>query len=100
MHLICVIEEIFEVKDIGCVICPGIPHNFPYPVSSQALLVIETPKGSRIETTFQNRIWIRGGRQRLHDPFSIADNVQKVDIPLGSCVFLLCGNENLHCSLV
>lgn len=89
MHLICEVEEIFEINGVGCVISPGIPHDFPHPVRSSAALVIETPTGSRIETTVQNLMCIRGGRQRLHDPFTLASNIQKADIPLGSLVFLL-----------
>lgn len=92
MHLICEVEEIFEVNGIGCVICPGIPHDFPHPVRPSAVLVIEAPTGGRIETTLQNLMCIRGGRQRLHDPFTIASNIRKVDIPLGSLVFLLRGS--------
>ncbi|WP_338473489.1 hypothetical protein V3H56_14305 [Pseudomonas sp. MS646] len=93
MHLICEVEEIFEVNGVGCVICPGIPHDFPHPVRSSVALVIETPMGDRIETTLQNLMWVRGGKQRLHDPFSIAGDIQKTDIPLGSRVFLLHGSK-------
>lgn len=89
MHLICVVEEAFDLQNQCCVIAPGIPVDFQYPIARGARLVIETPSGGRMVTCIIDILLLKKTAPLMHAPFSLQLGIRKVDIPRGSKVFLV-----------
>ena len=89
MHLICEVEEAFDLQNCGCVIAPGIPVDFPYPVMRGAALVIESPTGQRLECRVMDFLTLKVTGALTHRPFSLQTGILKADVPRGSKVFLL-----------
>lgn len=89
MYLICVVEEIFDLQNQGCVIAPGIPVDFQYPIARGARLIIETPSGGRMATCIIDILLLKQTAPLIHTPFSLQPGIRKVDVPRGSKVFLV-----------
>lgn len=89
MQLICTIENVFHITGRGCVVVPGIPYDFPIPVGIGAQLLIETPSGEHVRSTFAGVEMINRGKPMNHAPFSVPSNITKNQLPVGSKVFLV-----------
>lgn len=94
MQLICEVEEVFEISGVGCVILPHAPSPDAWkgPINVGARLLIETPSGSLFETILAGVQMVSGTRHMDRVPFSLAKDVRKTDVPIGSKVFLLQGD--------
>lgn len=82
------IEDVFSIPGRGCVIVPGIPYSFAGDVRADAHILIETPSGSRLETTIAAFEMINRGKPVEHAPFSLPRTITKEQLPVGSRVYL------------
>lgn len=91
MQFLFQIEDVFDISGRGCVVVPGIPYSLPDGVSVGAHIVVETPSGSRLETTISAFEMINRGKLMEHAPFSVPRTISKEQLPVGSRVFLVSG---------
>ncbi|GLX14128.1 hypothetical protein Pstr01_23670 [Pseudomonas straminea] len=89
MHLICEVEDTFDLPRLGCVIAPGVPVDFQHSVTRGARLAIEEPTGKWMDASVKDMLMIRRNAPFTHIPFSLENDVGTVDVPRGSKIFLL-----------
>lgn len=89
MHLICEVEDTFDLPHLGCVIAPGIPVDFQHSVTRGARLAIEAPSGKWLNAYVKGILTIRRTAPFTHIPFSLEDCIRTADVPHGSKIFLL-----------
>lgn len=93
MQLICTIEDVFYITGRGCVVVPGIPYDFPTPVGAGAQLLVETPSGEQVKTTFVGVEMLNRAKPMKYAPFSVKSDISKSQLPVGSKIFLVEGAQ-------
>ncbi|WP_460548767.1 hypothetical protein [Comamonas piscis] len=83
------IEDVFDITGRGCILVPGIPYSLHLAVKPGARLRIVSPKGKVFYTkiaAFER--FHRKGEVLTHAAFSIERDILKVQLEIGSEVFL------------
>jgi hypothetical protein len=88
MQFLFVVEDVFEIGDRGCVLVPGVPTNLEKAVKVGATILIESNLGRSFETTIAAFEMIRRSGNSEHAPFSVPRDIRKIDISIGSRIFL------------
>lgn len=84
-RLLCVVKDVFQVTDWGCVVAPGIPPGFRAGPGDR--LVLRRPDGSRIESAIRG-IPMGGGPGAPPGIPIVLDGVDKADVPIGTEVWM------------
>lgn len=85
MKLICIVEDVFQITSIGCVIAPGVPRDFDLRVRTGDGILLRRPDGSQITTTVRS---IPMGGRAPGIPLNL-HTVHKDDVPIGTEVWLV-----------
>ncbi|NBF02178.1 hypothetical protein GV819_07715 [Pseudomonas sp. Fl5BN2] len=88
MQFLFAVEDVFSITGQGCVLVPGVPHDFAHELKSGAPLLICTPQGEHIHTHIEYFVSVRSTRTLNHIPFSLPAMINKERIPTGSQVYL------------
>lgn len=83
------VEDVFDIRDRGCVILPGIPYSFEPAINSDSIIEFRNPDGSKIQTKIQAFEMINRGKPMEHAPFSLPQDIKKTDISKGAIMFLV-----------
>jgi hypothetical protein len=85
-HLICRVDNAFQISGRGCVVTPGIPKDASFQVKVGDSLVLRRPNGSVLHTVLVGVEFVRPPNDR-GSPILLGAEVTKDQVPVGTEVW-------------